>query len=65
MDLSDLFISGGRTEVQAVESLGHSANQRQSQDQNSGHLTLRLKDHSSSFVFTGRCQEKSVPRIGQ
>lgn len=65
MDLSDLFISGGKTEVQAVESLGHRANQRQSQDQNSDHLTLRLKDYSSSFVFTGRCQEKSVPGIGQ
>lgn len=51
MDLSDLFVSGDKTEVQAVESLGHRANQRQSQDQNPGHLTLRVKDHSFFFRF--------------
>lgn len=52
-----------RLKPREVESLCHWANQRQSQDQNPGLLTLLVKDHSSSFDFIGGCQKKSVPRI--
>lgn len=52
-----------KLKARQVESLGHWADQRQSQDQNPGFPTLKERDYSSTFDFIRGYQEKSAPRI--
>ena len=52
-----------KLKAREVECLGPWADERQSQDQTPGSLSLKERDHSSSFDLIRGYQDKSAPRI--